>query len=47
VTCVEDIELRSRLGEAARRRGRAYSAERMAAAMAAHYRDLLSTRAAA
>jgi glycosyltransferase involved in cell wall biosynthesis len=46
-TCVEDIELRSRLGEAARRRARAYSAERMAAAMAAHYRDLLSTRAAA
>ncbi|MBW8755766.1 MAG: glycosyltransferase family 4 protein [Sphingomonadales bacterium] len=46
-TCVQDIELRARLGENARLRAQTYSAERMASATAAHYRDLLTARAAA
>jgi glycosyltransferase involved in cell wall biosynthesis len=46
-TCVQDVELRATLGDNARLRSQTYSAERMACATTAHYRDLLTTRAAA
>jgi glycosyltransferase involved in cell wall biosynthesis len=46
-TCVQDVELRATIGDNARLRAQTYSAERMAFATAAHYRDLLTARAAA
>lgn len=47
VDSVEDQQLRRGLGEAARRRAADFSAERMAAGTAAHYRALLGGRLAA
>lgn len=44
---VEDLHLRSTLGEAARQRALRYSAERMASRTAAQHRELLSARLAA
>jgi glycosyltransferase involved in cell wall biosynthesis len=41
---IEDLHLRSTLGDAARQRALRYSAERMASATAAHYRALLGAR---
>lgn len=45
--CVQDLALRSALGEAARARARRFSAQRMATGTAAHYRELLQARLAA
>jgi glycosyltransferase involved in cell wall biosynthesis len=45
--CVQDLEFRQALGEAARRRAVRYSVARMAGAMAGHYRRLLTRQAAA
>jgi glycosyltransferase involved in cell wall biosynthesis len=45
--CVEDLELRHRMGEAARARAGNYSASRMTSATAAHYRALVAERLAA
>lgn len=45
--CIEDLPLRSALGEAARTRALRYSADRMVSATAAHYRALLDARLAA
>ena len=46
-TCVEDLDYRRSMGEAARLRAQRYSGESMAGAAAALYRDLLATGAAA
>lgn len=45
--CVQDLQQRAALGEAARARALRYSAERMVTETAMHYRDLLSERLAA
>ncbi|MBW8786143.1 MAG: glycosyltransferase, partial [Novosphingobium sp.] len=42
-----DFGLRQQMGEAARERARRYTAERMAARMAGHYRELLAAHVAA
>ena len=45
--CVQDLPLRTTLGDAALARSARYSADRMAGEVAAHYRQLLAARLAA